>query len=146
VRKETRVQTFDGNSPDSLLFTSIIDVTGAITGLASCTFLIFTALVVEDKAAVAWLDPGSRGSLMVVLHNTFDRFLPGTHLLGVGHLNPFRRAKFFQEAAVLSNQSEIGDTLKKTIKLFWLAARHNVDSVAIIEEEIIQDIKSALQM
>jgi hypothetical protein len=81
---------------------------------------------------------------VVVFHDAFDRFLPGAHLLRISHLDPLGRAELFQETAVFSNQPKVGNSLEKTVELFRLTARHYVDSITVIEQDIIQNIKSAL--
>ena len=128
-----------------LLNTSVVDMICTISCLSTRTRWIIAALVMEDETAMAILNPGSRCAFMVILQDTFHRCLPGTHLLCVSHFNPFGITKSLEEASILRNETETWHSFEELVKLFRFSTRHNVHCVAIITQEVIQDINSTLR-
>jgi hypothetical protein len=49
-----------------------------------------------------------------------------------------------EKASILSNQAQVGNSAKDSIKLLRSSARHDVDSVALVKEQVVQYIKCSL--
>ncbi|GKT63004.1 LOW QUALITY PROTEIN: hypothetical protein ColTof3_10343 [Colletotrichum tofieldiae] len=129
---------------DTLLLASIVDVAGAVRSLAGRGLVVLGALVVENQTATALLDLGTRGTLEVVGHDGLDRLLPAGNLISVGHLLPCVLATVLEEAAVLGNEAKVRDAAEQSVKLFGAAAGHDVNGVALVEQQFIKHVQGAL--
>lgn len=136
--------TLDGDGPHALSLEAVVDVRCAVTRLATGTLGILSLLVVEDDAAVPSLDPGARRAFLVVAHHSFNVIFPLAHLFAIGHFRPLAGVGVLEKAAILGNESQVGHAHKELVKLLGLPGRHDVDNVAIVNDQIIENIEGTL--
>lgn len=132
------------NGMDTLALACVIDVRCAIAGLGNRMVPVLRIVVMEDEAAAALLNLSAWCALKVVVENASNRLFPCPHVVRIGHFAPSIASTILKEAAVLSNQAQIGNAAEETIQFFGPSARHNVDSVGIVHEQIVQDVQGAL--
>lgn len=119
-------------------------MTRTIASLSTRALLVLTLLVIEDDTTMLLINPGSWSTLLIILHDTLDRFFPSAHLLQIGLLSPFGGLECLEEAAVLSDETDIGNTLEDTVKFLRRATRHHIHNVAVVHKKVVEDIDRTL--
>jgi hypothetical protein len=119
-------------------------MTRTIAGLSTRALLVLTLLVIEDDTTMLLINPGSWSTLLIILHNTLDRFFPSAHLFQIGLLSPFGGLECLEEAAVLSDETDVGNTLEDTVKFLRSATRHYIHNVAVVHKKVVEDIDRTL--
>ena len=50
-----------------------------------------------------------------------------------------------EEASVLGNETKVGNATEDTVEFFRTSTRHDVDSVALVEKKIVENIECSLR-